>query len=104
MDRATSATDNSLPLQRAGSTYFDYAMKTRGIAVIAKPLSYPLLASGPLFVSMVAMGFMYRDKCPVHDGIPKFLFFAGLSGCFAVILRLLLIVKWRSIKAKYDKK
>lgn len=104
--RETSAGDGGYVCrpEDTGSTYFDYAMKSYpGISVIARPLSYPLLASGPLFVTMVGMGFAYREMCPLHDRIPKFLFFAGLAGTFAVILRLLLIIKWRSIKAKYDK-
>ena len=60
--------------------------------------------SGPLFVAMVYMGLTYRDQCLQHDQIPKFLFFAGLAGTFAAILRLSLVLKWRSIQAKYDKR
>ena len=59
---------------------------------------------GPFFLAMVCMGFNYREKCREYDQIPKFLFFAGLAGSFAAVLRLLLVIKWRSIKAKYDKK
>ena len=91
-------------LQRGESTYFDYALRNPGISVIARPLSYPLVASAPLFVTMVGMGFAYRHQCPLHSRIPQFLFFAGLAGTMSVVLRMLLIVKWRSIKAKYDKK
>ena len=60
--------------------------------------------SGPLFVAMVYMGLTYRDQCLQHDQIPMFLFFAGLAGTFAAILRLSLVLKWRSIQAKYDKR
>ena len=90
-------------LNRSDSTYFDYAMRNPGVSVIARPLSYPLLALGPLFLAMAGMGFSYRDKCQQHNHIPQFLFFAGLSGSFAAILRLSLVLKWRSIKEKYDK-
>ena len=40
---------------------------------------------------------MHKDDCPGDVRLPRYLFFGGVAGLMAALLRLVMELKWRSI-------
>ena len=58
------------------------------VAVFAKAVSYVIYLTFPVHAAMMVVGFLHKDHCPVDVRLPRFLFFGGLAGLMAVLLRL----------------
>ena len=57
------------------------------IAVFARAVSYVIYLTFPVHAAMMAVGFIHKDRCPADVRLPRFLFFGGLAGLMAVLLR-----------------
>ena len=43
------------------------------------------------------LGFLHKDSCPVDVRLPRYLFFGGLAGLMAILLKIILVLSWRNI-------
>lgn len=82
-------------------------LSTLGLGLLSWIVTYGMYLTLPLYVAMVAVGFVHKDDCPVNIRIPWYLMFGGVAGVIAVFLRMLLDVAWHCIKGenpneKYD--
>ena len=57
------------------------------IAVFAKAVSCVIYLTFPVHAAMMVVGFLHKDNCPADVRLPRFLFFGGLAGLMAVLLR-----------------
>ena len=57
------------------------------IAVFARAVSYVIYLTFPVHAAMMAVGFIHKERCPADVRLPRFLFFGGLAGLMAVLLR-----------------
>lgn len=70
------------------------------VGFLTNSLSFVLYLSLPVCCAMVWLGFQHRDECPLNVSIPRYLFFAGLSGIVSVSIRILMVFVWRNLKRK----
>ncbi len=73
------------------------AQQIRDIEVFENGTTYLLYLTAPINVVMVAIGFLHRADCPIDIRLPRYLFFGGLAGLMATLLRVVMECKWRSV-------
>ncbi len=78
----------------------DLAQQIRDIDVFENGITYLLYLTAPINVVMVTVGFLYRGDCPGDVRLPRYLFFGGLAGLMATLLRIVMELKWRSMNKK----
>ena len=57
-----------------------------------------LVALLPIYISMMVIGFLYKDECPADVRIPHYLFFGGIAGLIGASMRLLMMFTWTHYK------
>ena len=75
--------------------------KTRQIAIFSKAVSYVIYLTFPVHAAMMAVGFLHKDDCRVDVRLPRFLFFGGLAGLMAVLLRYLVKLYYFRVLAHF---
>ena len=73
----------------------------KDVEVFARAISYLMYFTFPLHAAMIGVGFVHKDDCPVDVRVPRYLFFGGLAGLMAVLLRLVMVTKWKMITRKH---
>ena len=76
-------------------------MHLKDIEVFASSLSYLLYLTLPVNAAMIIIGFVHKDQCPADVRLPRYLFFGGLAGLMAIILRIVLVCSWRGVRKKH---
>ncbi len=67
----------------------------KDVEVFENGITYLVYLTAPVNVAMLCVGFAHRNDCPADVRLPRYLFFGGLAGVMAALLRIIMEAKWR---------